>query len=212
MLVLRDYSSRIRIVAVLRNKPIPSFSMAEMSRRNIHVFSSSNGTEMAGMINECVYRLPIHPSQTLGFFQHGGVSISTFIDWISKVCYVPSQWALYPCKPNNNRAASGPALDSSSGDEIQPGRYVIRTVTPGEFMRSSIACSHSRSVSEASQTIVYLTSDVPRTRMYSINCTHTSHVRLWNVDFLQLKLLKNRIRTSRRESGNATNAAASPVN
>jgi hypothetical protein len=68
-----------------------------------------------------------------GFFQHGGVSISTFIGWINEVCYIPGEWALYPCQFDNNRAAGGAALDSGSGDELQPGRYVIRTLPPGVF-------------------------------------------------------------------------------
>ena len=67
-----------------------------------------------------------------GFFQHGGVSISMFISWINEVCYIPIQWALYPCHLDNYRAAGGPALDSGSGDELQPGRYVIRTPPPRE--------------------------------------------------------------------------------
>ncbi|KAM6502540.1 hypothetical protein JOM56_002517, partial [Amanita muscaria] len=109
-------------------------------RRNVHVFSSSNGVEVAG------------------FFQHGGVSILTFIGWINQVCSIPEEWALYPCKFDNNRAADGAALDSSSKDELQPGRYVIRTLPP-----------------KIGQVLVYLTSEVPRTRAYSCNYTSTPH-------------------------------------
>ncbi|KIL68758.1 hypothetical protein M378DRAFT_157881, partial [Amanita muscaria Koide BX008] len=109
-------------------------------RRNVHVFSSSNGVEVAG------------------FFQHGGVSISTFIGWINQVCSIPEEWALYPCKFDNNRAADGAALDASSKDELQPGRYVIRTLPP-----------------KIGQVLVYLTSEVPRTRAYSCNYTSTPH-------------------------------------
>ncbi|KAI0247616.1 hypothetical protein BJV78DRAFT_1244027 [Lactifluus subvellereus] len=113
--------------------------MAENHRRNVHAFNS-NGAEVAG------------------FFQHGGVSISTFIGWINEVCYIPAEWALYPCKFDNNRAVGGAALDSGSRDELQPGRYVIRTLPP-----------------ESVQVIVYLTTDLPRTRAYSVNYTYTPH-------------------------------------
>ncbi|KAF5371985.1 hypothetical protein D9615_008146 [Tricholomella constricta] len=106
--------------------------MAEIHRRNVHVFNSSNGAEVAG------------------FFQHGGVSISTFIGWINQVCHIPAEWALYPC--------NGAALDSGSSDELQPGRYVIRTLPP-----------------ESAPVKVYLTTDAPRTRAYSVNHTHTPH-------------------------------------
>lgn len=119
---------------------VASAVMAQIPRRNVFVFSSSNGAEVAG------------------FFQHGGVSISTFISWINEVCYIPIQWALYPCQFDNNRVAGGPALDSGSGDELQPGRYVIRTPPP-----------------QSGQAIVYFTTDLPRTRGYSINYTYTPH-------------------------------------
>jgi len=66
-----------------------------------------------------------------GFFQHGGVSISTFISWVNEVCLVTSEWDLYPCRIGNNRASDGPALDRNSEDELQPGRYVMRTPPPG---------------------------------------------------------------------------------
>lgn len=108
-------------------------------RRNVHVFSSSDGAEVAG------------------FFQHGGVSISTFIGWINEVCSIYEEWALYPCKFDNNRVADGAALDSSSEDELQPGCYVICTLPP-----------------KTGQVLVQLTTDVPRTRAYSC---HTPDVR-----------------------------------
>ncbi|KAH9998341.1 hypothetical protein BJV77DRAFT_959827 [Russula vinacea] len=64
---------------------------------------------------------------------HGGVSISTVVGWINEVCYIPVEWALYPCKSDNNRAV------------------------------------------ELTQISVYLTTDVPRTRAYSVNNTNTPH-------------------------------------
>lgn len=70
----------------------------------------------------------------LGFFQHGGVSISTFVGWINDVCYIPVEWALYPCQFDNNHAIGGEALDLTSGNDIQPGRFVIHTPSPGEVL------------------------------------------------------------------------------
>ncbi|KAI0248181.1 hypothetical protein BJV78DRAFT_1238640 [Lactifluus subvellereus] len=110
--------------------------MAGIPRRNVQVFSSSSGVEVAG------------------FFQHGGVSISTFVSWINEVCYIPTEWVLYPCRFDNSRAAGGSALDSSSDNDLQPGHYVIRTPPPGQIS-------------------VYLTTDVPRPRAYSVNYTYT---------------------------------------
>ncbi|KIM83669.1 hypothetical protein PILCRDRAFT_7081 [Piloderma croceum F 1598] len=91
-----------------------------------------------------------------GFYQHGGVSISTFVSWISEICYISENCALYPCQPNNNRDIGGPALDSSSALEIQPGRYVIRSP-------------------KSAQVCVFLTSDLPRPRTYSVDFTHSPH-------------------------------------
>lgn len=105
--------------------------MTGIPKRNVYVFSSSNGAEVAGMFNAS-------PSYGImcqilsGFFQHGGVSISTFISWINEICYIHGDWALYPSKPDNNRVVGGAALDSTSDDELQPGRYVICTPPPGE--------------------------------------------------------------------------------
>lgn len=113
-----------------------------------------------------------------GFFQHGGVSISTFIGWIDQVCFVPGEWNLYPCQIDNNRASSsdGPALDRDSVDELQPGCYVMRTPPPGEHARVFLL-SYSLliiCVTESAQVVVYLTTDVPRTRAYSVDYSSTS--------------------------------------
>lgn len=51
-----------------------------------------------------------------------------FIGWINEVRFIPTKWSLYPCELDNNRAAGGAALDSSSRNELQPGCYVIRTL------------------------------------------------------------------------------------
>ncbi|KAF9523138.1 hypothetical protein CPB83DRAFT_863366 [Crepidotus variabilis] len=110
----------------------------EIPKRNVHVFSASDGKEVAG------------------FFQHGGVSISTFVKWINDVCYIPVDWTLYPCQFDNNRAIGGEALDSTSTGEIQPGRYVIQPATP-----------------ESEQISVFLTPDTPRARAFSGNYTYT---------------------------------------
>jgi hypothetical protein len=53
-----------------------------------------------------------------GFYQHGGVSISTFVSWVNEIFYISEKWTLYPCQLNNNRAISGPPLNSSSALEI----------------------------------------------------------------------------------------------
>jgi hypothetical protein len=117
-----------------------------------------------------------------GFFQHGGVSISTFVGWIKQVSHIPVEWALYPSQRDNDRAVGGPALDSGSENDIQPGRYVIRTLPPGEV---SLWClcpagwlaDRYDCYIESAQVGVYLTTDVARTRAYSVNHTSTPHVR-----------------------------------
>ncbi|KAF8724848.1 hypothetical protein AX14_008566 [Amanita brunnescens Koide BX004] len=114
--------------------------MAGIPKRNVHVFNASNGNEVAG------------------FFQHGGVTITTFVGWINEIVSIPEAWCLYPSKFNNNRAVGGPALDSNSTAEIPPGRYVIRTLPP-----------------DSAPVAVFLTTDLPRTRAYSVNYTYTPH-------------------------------------
>jgi len=57
-----------------------------------------------------------------------------FVCWINDVCYIPVKWALYPCQFDNNCVIGGAALDLISDDDIQPGRYVIRTPSPGEVL------------------------------------------------------------------------------
>jgi hypothetical protein len=43
--------------------------------------------------------MPFFLLTSRGFFQHGGVSISTFIGWINQICAVPAgEWDLYPCQ------------------------------------------------------------------------------------------------------------------
>jgi len=121
-----------------------------------------------------------------GFFQHGGVPISTFISWINEVCFVPGEWDLYPCQIGNNRASDGPALDRNSEGELQPGRYVICT-PPGEYAKFLVVLTTDIRITESAQVVVYLTTDVPRTRAYSVNYTYTPLVRLW-LHFLRLRM------------------------
>jgi hypothetical protein len=87
-----------------------------------------------------------------------------------------SRDTLYPCQIGNSRASDGPTLDRNSEDELQPGRYVMRT-PPGELARFSVVLIADICVTELAQVVVYLTTDVPRTRAYSVNCTYTPNVR-----------------------------------
>lgn len=135
-----------------------------------------------------------------GFFQHGGVSISTFISWINEVCYIPIQWALYPCQFDNNRVAGGPALDSGSGDELQPGRYVIRTPPPREVFYVFVVHAADMNIPESGQAIVYFTTDLPRTRGYSINYTYTPHVRFPATVSSHLRSLTDRLGNEIRDA------------
>lgn len=59
---------------------------------------------------------------------------------------MPAEWALYPCQFDNNRAADGAALDSGSGNDIQPGRYVIRTLPPSELFAAAVFLFFSFSI------------------------------------------------------------------
>jgi hypothetical protein len=118
-----------------------------------------------------------------GFYQHGGVSIPTFVSWISEICYIPEVWALYPCQFNNNRAVGGPALDSGSTLEIQPGRYVIRSPAPGKI-HGNCRCITNISIVESAQVAIFLSSDLPCTRAFSVNYTYTPHVRYRSLTFL----------------------------
>jgi hypothetical protein len=70
----------------------------------------------------------------------------------------------------------GGELDSRSGHDLQPGRYVIHTRPPGEDSIFSVLPTDTI-VIESTQISLYLTTDVPRTRAYSVNNTNTPHVR-----------------------------------
>ena len=165
-------------------------TMAEIPKRNVHVFSSSNGVEVAGELSGS--SITCISSKTMqGFFQHGGVSISTLVGWINEVCYIPVEWALYPCQFDNNRAVGGMALDSGSGNEIPPGRYVIRTLPPGEALLHFLVPPADTNVIESAQVNMFLTTDVPRTRAYSVD--HTPHVRFPGTVYSQLVLLIGRL-------------------
>ena len=115
-----------------------------------------------------------------GLFQHGGVSISAFIGWINKVCFVPGpgDWDLYPCQIGDNRASDGLLLDRNSEGELQPGHYVMRTPL-GELAGFSVILPADICVTDTTQVVVYLITDVPRMRAYSVsvNYTCTSHIR-----------------------------------
>jgi hypothetical protein len=136
--------------------------------RNIHVFSSSSGEEVAGELNGMASQTTILvANHTLGFFQHGGVSIATAIRWITEVCRFPGAWALYPCETGENRRPGGPALDADSENDLPPGSYVICTPEPGES-----SCTHSSLVTdsnetEAGQISVSLTPETPLKHVYS---------------------------------------------
>ena len=175
------------------------------TRRNVHVYSSSNGTEVAGESKR--HLLPLFWLLLLGFFQHGGVSISTFIGWINKVCFVPGEWDLYPCQIGDNRASDGPALDRNSEGELQPGRYVMCTPPPGECARFLFVLAADIRITESAQVVVYLTTDVPRTRAYSVNNTYTPHVRFW-LHFLRFRMsLTNALGNTIRNTNQGTRRA-----
>ena len=76
-------------------------TMANIPKRNVHVFNSANGAEVAGQFDAKF--ICILTNTMSGFFQHGGVSISTFIGWINEVCYISVEWALYPSKQSRYR-------------------------------------------------------------------------------------------------------------
>jgi hypothetical protein len=57
---------------------------------------------------------------------------------------------------------------------------------PGELARVSVVLTADICVTESAQVVVYLTTDVPRTRSYSVNHTYTPHVR-FRLLFLRLR-------------------------
>ncbi len=74
--------------------------------------------EAAGEFNESPPLVIFVADNMLGFFQYGRDGRR-----LDQVCCIPVQWALYPCKLDDNRAVDGAALDSSSADDLQPGCY-----------------------------------------------------------------------------------------
>jgi hypothetical protein len=151
--------------------------------RNIRVFSSYSGEEVAGELNGVASQTILVANHTLGFFQHGGVSIATAIRWITEVCRFTGAWALYPCEIGENRTPGGPALDADSENDLSPGSYVICTPEPGEF-----SCTYSSLVTDSDETeaariSVSLTPETPLKRVYTDN--YVLHVRsVFIQDFL----------------------------
>lgn len=143
--------------------------------RNIRVFSSSSGEEVAGELNGVASQTILAANHTLGFFQHGGVSIATVIRWITEVCRFPGAWALYPCETGENRRPGGPALDADSENDLPPGSYVICTPEPGEssWTHSSLITDYNET--EVARISVFLTPETPLKRVYSDN--YVLHVR-----------------------------------
>ena len=82
---------------------------------------------------QCLY---IHFTMR-GFFQHGGVSISvSFVAGGLINNDNPVEWTLSPFQFYGNRSIGSAALDLTSWNDIQPGRYVIRTPSPGEVLET----------------------------------------------------------------------------
>lgn len=112
-----------------------------------------------------------------GFYQHGGVSISAFIGWVNRVCRFDAAetWALYPC--DSNQAVDGLALDSGSGDDIQPRDYVLRSALSGEAFCLVLPLSAADTIAIARYVEVFTTSEVSRARVRTLNHTYTARVR-----------------------------------
>jgi hypothetical protein len=83
----------------------------------------------------------------------------------------------------------------------------MRTPPPGEPTRFSVVPTAEIRVTESAQVVVYLTTDVPRTRAYSVNYTNTPHVRL-RLLFLRLRRsLTNTLGDSIRNANQGTRRA-----
>ena len=87
--------------------------MTEIHRRNVHVFNSLNGAEVASKFS----RRPLLPAYMLRLFP----SMSRFDIHVRRlnqqVCNIPLEWALYPCQFDGNRAVGGVGPDSGNGND-----------------------------------------------------------------------------------------------
>jgi hypothetical protein len=112
-------------------------------------------------------------------------------------------WRVGSLPMSNWYASGGPAPDRNSEDELQPGRYVMRSPPPGELARFSIVLTADICV--ASQSRCRSSFIIPRrTRAYSVNCTYTPHVRFWLL-FLRLRrLLTNTLGDAVRNTNQRT--------
>jgi len=86
-----------------------------------------NLPRMQAMANVRVFATPYY-RQIAGFWQHGGITITTFYKWFGQFFATPAQgWALYPADPDPNRCGepAGPALQRDQTDILTPGDYVL---------------------------------------------------------------------------------------
>ena len=97
--------------------------LAEIHRRNVHVFNSSNGAELAGLTDVTV-RLLSTP---------GRVNIN--VHRLDQSTMLHSyQMGSVPMPVQQQLRVGGAALDSGNRDELQPGHYVILPLPPGELL------------------------------------------------------------------------------
>ena len=141
--------------------------LAEIHRRNVHVFNSSNGAELAGLtdvtvrllstpgrVNINVHRLD--QSTMLHSYQMGSVSMPF----------------------NNSCAWVARHLIPAIGTSFNLGVTSYSPCLLVSFSVCFVVHAADMTITGSAQVIVYLATDVPHTRAYSVNNTHTPHVRL----------------------------------
>lgn len=170
--------------------------MADLPRRNVHVFSSSNGTEVAG---EFLCTSGCLPAPLLKKTLYRKASSSTEAFQYPRSSVGSRKSATFPSNGLFTRANAMTLVPSVARHLILAVRTIfnlgatsyalcllVRVLSLSLFIYFSVAGWLMTIVIESAQVSVYLTTDVARTRKYSDNHPHTAHVRFsfWKHNFL----------------------------
>jgi hypothetical protein len=76
-----------------------------MQGRNVHVYEGCQAREIAGKLGyyHLIQLASLASPRSLGFWQHGRITISTFYDWLHSIVRVADSWLCLPLSLDQHR-------------------------------------------------------------------------------------------------------------